>query len=86
MISKTTVDKSWFYHLINSEFSLKYNITSETLFLLDSRSNKILLEIICPFRIEKIKYDSTMEEADIYIEGWNDNEWKWFKLNILKEG
>ena len=77
MVSCEEAKETWYFLAINSEHNLKYKYSSESVLLLD-KSDNIVTEIICPFKIETITSDRTISE-DIYIIS-TDN--KWYKLLV----
>ena len=77
MVTCVEAKEIWYFLAINSEHNLKYKYSSESVLLLD-KSDNIVTEIICPFKIQTITSDRTISE-DIYIMS-ADN--KWYKLLI----
>ena len=53
MVTCDEAKETWDFLAINSEHNLKYKYSSESIFLLD-KNDKIVTEIICPFKIETI--------------------------------
>ena len=53
MVTCDEAKETWDFLAINSEHNLKYKYTSESVLLLD-KSDNIVTEIICPFKIETI--------------------------------